>query len=119
MKFILPKNHGIINYLLAVILLASPSLFGFTGLLAIFTYAIGTLHLVITLLTDYSVGLVKVIPFHVQGSIEFLLGILLIALAYLLFTNNAEGKLYYIIFGTVILLTWLFTDYKSKYELAI
>jgi hypothetical protein len=113
MKFISPKIHGIIDYLVVVFLLASPAVFGFTGLLATFTYALGAVHLILTILTAYSVGLVKVIPFPLHGSIEFIVGVVLIILAYTLFNDEPTGKLFYVIFGTVVLLTWLVTDYKG------
>jgi hypothetical protein len=114
MKFISPKIHGIIDYLVVIFLLASPRLFGFTGLIATFTYALGIVHLLLTILTNYSVGLIKVIPFTFHGTIEFIVGAALIVLAYTLFKGEVTGKLYYIIFGTAILLTWLVTDYKGK-----
>jgi len=114
MKFISPKIHGIIDYLVVIFLLASPSIFGFTGLLATFTYALAIVHLLLTILTDYNVGLIKVIPFTFHGTIEFIVGVALIAIAYTLFKDNAAGKLFYVIFGTVVLLTWLVTDYKGK-----
>lgn len=113
MKFISPKIHGVIDYLVVLFLLASPWFFGFSGLLAIFTYALGAVHLVLTILTNFSFGIIKIIPFPVHGTIEFLVGVVLIVLAYTLFENEIEGKLYYVIFGTVVLLTWLFTDYKG------
>jgi hypothetical protein len=115
MKFISPKNHGIIDYLVVLFLLASPSYFGFTGVLATFTYALGGVHLALSIFTKYTLGLIKVIPFPVHGTIEFIAGIILIVLAYTLFKDNTDGKLYYVIFGTVVLLTWLVTDYKGVY----
>ena len=114
MKFISPKIHGIIDYLVVVFLLASPTIFGFTGLLATFTYALGGVHLLLTILTAYSAGLIKVIPLALHGLIEFVVGIVLIVLAYTLFKDDATGKLFYIVFGTVVLLTWLVTDYTGK-----
>jgi hypothetical protein len=114
MKFISPKIHGIIDYLVVIFLLASPTIFGFTGLLATFTYALAIVHLLLTILTDYNVGLIKVIPFTFHGTIEFIVGVALIVIAYTLFKDNAAGKLFYVIFGTVVLLTWLVTDYKGK-----
>jgi len=114
MKFISPKMHGIIDYLVVIFLLASPTIFGFTGLLATFTYALGIVHLLLTILTDDSLGLIKVIPFTFHGTIEFIVGIALIVIAYTLFNHNADGKLFYVIFGTVVLLTWLLTDYHGK-----
>ena len=106
--------HGIIDYLVVIFLLASPTIFGFTGLLATFTYALGIVHLLLTILTDYNFGLIKVIPFTFHGTIEFIVGVALIVIAYTLFNDNAVGKLFYVIFGTVVLLTWLVTDYRGK-----
>ena len=114
MKFISPKIHGIIDYLVVVFLLASTTIFGFTGLLATFTYALGGVHLLLTILTAYSAGLIKVIPLALHGLIEFVVGVVLIVLAYTLFKDDVAGKLFYIVFGTVVLLTWLVTDYTGK-----
>jgi len=114
MRFISPKIHGIIDFLTVAFLLLSPSFFDFTGGLAIFTYALGGAHLLLTAFTRYTVGIFKVIPFTIHGAIEFFVGIILIVLAYTLFNKNADGKLFYVIFGTVVLLTWLVTDYKHS-----
>lgn len=113
MKFISPKVHGLIDYIVVLFLLASPAYFGFTGLLANFTYALAAVHLLLTILTAYPFGLIKKIPFQAHGAIELLVGIALIILAYTLFAGNDLGKLFYVIFGTVVLLTWFVTDYKS------
>src|SRR6201994_5168564 len=102
MKFITPRVHAFIDLLVVVFLFASPSIFGFTGTLAMFTYVLGIIHLILTLLTDFSVGVVKIIPLPIHGIIEFIIGVVLIALAYTLFNGNAVGTLYYVIFGTVV-----------------
>jgi hypothetical protein len=116
MKFISPENHGIIDLLFVALLFTAPAYFGFTGVLATFTYALAGVHLLLTLLTKYAAGPIKIIPLPIHGTIEFVVGIALIVLAYTLFNNNAEGKLFYVIFGTVILLTWLVTDYKGIFH---
>ncbi len=113
MKFISPKIHGFIDLLLVVFLLASPWYFGFTGAIAIFTYVLAGVHLLLTLVTDYSVGLFKVLPGAVHGAIEFIVGVTLVILAYTAFSDNINGKLYYVVFGTAVLLTWLLTDYTG------
>lgn len=113
MRFITPKIHGIIDYLVVVFLFASPTMFEMTGVLATFTYALGAVHLFMSLLTAYSVGIFKVIPFQLHGFIELVVGVGVIVLAYTLFKNDPVGKLYYIVFGTVIMLTWLVTDYRA------
>jgi hypothetical protein len=117
MKFISPTIHGFIDYLVVVFLLASPTFFGFTGTVAMFTYALGVVHLLLTVLTRYPLGIIKVIPVSLHATIEVLVGVALIVLAYTLFKDNAQGsKLYYVIFGTVVLLTWLVTDYVGTYH---
>jgi hypothetical protein len=113
MRFISPRVHGIIDYLVVVFLLASPIYFGLTGLLATFTYALAFVHLLLTILTDYAPGIFKLIPFQVHGAIELLVGVILISLAYTLFNDKPDGKLFYVIFGTYLLLTWLVTDYRG------
>jgi len=113
MKFISPKIHGIIDYLAVVFLLVSPYFFGFTGTLAIFTYALGAVHLLLSAFTDYPLGIIKAIPPTVHATVEALVAVVLIVLAYTLFNHDADGKLFYVIFGTVVLLTWLVTDYKG------
>jgi hypothetical protein len=116
MKFITPTIHGLIDYLLVVFLLTSPLSFGFTGLLAGFTYALGIIHLLLTLCTNYKLGVLKFIPLTIHSGIEIMVGVLLIVLAYTLFSHINDGKLYYVIVGTIILLTWLFTDYRGVYH---
>ena len=114
MKFISPTVHGIIDYFVVIFLLASPTIFGFTGLLAIFTYTLAGIHFFLTILTEYKVGLIKIIPFHMHGFVESVVGVVLIGLGYTLFNDNAAGKLFYIIFGTIVLYTWLLTDYRGR-----
>ena len=113
MKFMSPKVHGIIDILVCVFLLASPLIFGFTGTLAIFTYALGAAHLALTVLTDFDMGLAKIIPVSIHELVEFIVAVAVIILAYTLFNNNADGKLYYVILGNCLLLTWLVTDYRG------
>ncbi|MDB5131022.1 MAG: hypothetical protein JWR02_771 [Mucilaginibacter sp.] len=113
MKIISPKIHGIIDYLVVVFLLASPSIFGFMGHAALFTYALAGVHLLLTLLTNYSAGAIKIIPLPVHGLIEFIVGLLLIIMSFTLLNNHPDVKLFYTIFGAVILVTFLITDYKG------
>ena len=114
MKLISPKLHGIIDYLVVAFLLASPLGFGFTGLLAIFTYILGVIHLALTLLTDFSCGVIKLIPLSFHGMIELIVGVVLIILAFTLFKDEATGKIFYAIFGAAVVLVWLLTDYRKS-----
>ncbi len=98
---------------MVVFLVTSPTSFEFSGLLAVFTYVLGAVHLILTVLTADGIGPFNIIPFPIHGTIEAVVGVVLIILAYTLFKDNDAGKLFYVIFGTVLLLTWFVTDYKG------
>ena len=114
MKILSQKIHGIIDFLVVLFLLSSPTLFGFTGLLAYFTYSLGIVHLLLTLLTDFNSGVIKIIPLPIHGLIELLVGVVLVVLAYTLFKGNEMGKVFYTIFGIAVLVVWLITDYGQQ-----
>lgn len=114
MKLISPKLHGIIDYLVVAFLLASPLVFGFTGLLATFTYTLAIVHLSLTVATNFQAGLIKVIPLSAHGAIELVVGIALIILAFTLFSDQSAGKIFYTAFGAAVLLVWLVSDYRYK-----
>ena len=112
MQIISRKVHGLIDYFFILFLFATPPAFGFTGVLAYFTYFLAAIYLLIAVLTNYNGGFVKQMPFAMHGTIELLLGIALIGIAYTLFRNNEHGKIFYTIFGGLRLLIALFSDYK-------
>lgn len=108
------KIHGIIDYAVVLFLWASPSLFTLPETTAIFTYVLGGIHLVLTLATNFEMGVLKVIPFKIHGLIELVVGLALIGVAFYL--GEMEGELarnFYIGFGGAVLATWALTNYKE------
>lgn len=114
MQIISAKPHGVIDYLVVAFLLISPKLFGFTGLLANFTYAIAGVHFILTLLTNFNVGLFKVIPMPLHGLLELIVGIALIIVAFAVFNYTEAGMVFYSLFGGAVLMVWYFTDYSPR-----
>lgn len=109
------KLHGIIDYVVVVFLLASPSLFGLPEFTACCTYILAGIHLALTILTDFEVGLLKVIPFKVHGMIELIVSLALVGFAF--YVGGREGDLarnFYLGFGVAVFLTWFITDYKGS-----
>ncbi len=110
------KLHGIIDYVVVVFLLASPSLFGLPEFTACCTYILAGIHFTLTILTDFELGLIKVIPFKVHGMVELIVSLALIGFAF--YVGGREGDLarnFYIGFGVAVFLTWLISEYgKSK-----
>lgn len=115
MKFLTPKSHGAIDYVVVVFLWLSPSIFGLSDFVSSITYVLGGIHLVLTLFTNFQYGLIKIIPFSLHGWIELVVSIILIASPWLLgFSGNAVDRIFYVSFGIAVFTTWLVTDYKGK-----
>lgn len=115
MKLLNAKAHGIVDYLVVVFLFASPTLLGLSNLIANLTYGLGTVHLLLTALTNFPLGIVGVIPIRIHGLIELLVSILLISTPF--FLNDMEGfspldEYFFAGFGVAVLITWLISDYK-------
>ncbi len=109
------KLHGIIDYLVVIFLWLSPTLFGLEPKTALFTYALGGIHLLLTIFTATSTGLIKLIPFRVHGWIELVVSIALVGAAFYL--GNLEGDVsrnFYLGFAGAVFTVFLLTDYRSK-----
>ncbi len=108
------KLHGIIDYLVVAFLWISPTLFMLSPKTAIFTYVLGGIHLLLTIFTNTSMGLVKLIPLRVHGWIELVVSIALVGVAFYL--GNLEGDVsrnFYLGFAGAVFVVFLLTDYKS------
>jgi len=73
MKPISAKPHGVLDYATGSLLLISPWLFGFHDLSSSATYtmvAMGIVVILLSLVTNYPLGLIKAVPFRVHGVIE-------------------------------------------------
>jgi hypothetical protein len=73
MKPLSATSHGVLDYVVGVFLLVSPWLFGFNDVSTAATLnmvVIGILVLGLSLMTDYPLGLLKLVPFPIHGIIE-------------------------------------------------
>ncbi len=108
------KIHGVIDYGVVLFLLLSPTLFGLPEITSKFTYALGIIHLILTITTKFELGIFKIISFKIHGIIELIVSLALIGVAFYL--GNLEGDFsrnFYLGFAIAVFLTWLATDYKS------
>ncbi len=114
MKIISSKVHGILDYATVAFLLAAPTLFGMEGTLSTFTYALAAIHFILTALTAFEPGLLKVIPFRVHGIIEFIVSIALAAVALWFRSDGNElGFQFYLGLAIIIMVVFLLTDFGS------
>jgi hypothetical protein len=115
MKVLNSKLHGMIDYVVVAFLWLSPTLFGLSHTVSLLTYALGGVHLTLTMLTNFHYGVFKIIPLKVHGLIELIVGIALIA-SPLAMANIGERFIdhYFFMFcGLAVLATWAITDYSK------
>ncbi len=114
MKIISSKAHGILDYATALFLLASPTIFKMEGDLCLFTYVLGGVHLVLTAITNFEVGLLKLIPFRIHGLIEVVVSLALAGVAFCFYNNNNEfGFYFYMALAVVIMIVFILTDFRT------
>ena len=79
MRVIPTKVHGFLDYLVAIVLIASPWLFGFSGASTAGTVsiAVGVFILLYSLVTNYELGAARIISMHMHLSLDFLSGVVL------------------------------------------
>ncbi|MFD0766730.1 hypothetical protein ACFQZI_17855 [Mucilaginibacter lutimaris] len=114
MKLISPKLHGLIDYVLIIFLFASPVLFAMPKDVATYTYAIATGQLILTVITDYSYGMFRMVSLRLHQVIDVIISIGIIVAAFTLFEYDERSKPYYAGLGIFWLIITVFTDYSKK-----
>jgi len=81
MRFIPTRVHGVLDYLTAGVLIAAPSMLGFRkhGMQTWLPLALGVGTIGYSLLTDYELGLFKIIPMPMHLALDAANGALLAA----------------------------------------
>ena len=79
MRFIPTHVHGVLDYVVGVLLILAPRILGFQngGPEDRIPVILGVATLIYSLLTRYELGLFKVIPFRVHLGIDFVSGVFL------------------------------------------
>jgi hypothetical protein len=114
MKMISPKFHAVLDYLLVMLLLASPDIFGLSKTASTLAYALGIIHFLLTVSTNFSGGIFKIIHLKLHGIIEFFISVSLVILAFTLFKGNLVDEIFYACLGLLILIIFTLTDYKRS-----
>ncbi|MDZ7716080.1 MAG: hypothetical protein U5J95_07705 [Balneolaceae bacterium] len=111
------KFHGYLDILTVIFFALAPTFFELSETGATLSYALAGIHLAMSLLTDFPMGPIKVIPIKVHGFIELLVGILLASGPWIvddLFSG--VGTIVFSIAGGMILVIWLLTEYADMVE---
>jgi hypothetical protein len=115
MKIISIKNHGYLDYITVFAFALIPTFFGFEGIPAYLSYALAAIHLLMTLLTAFPLGALKIIPVKLHKLVEIIVGPVLILAPWLLgFSENLTARFVYIAMGLIIIAVGLLTDYYGS-----
>ncbi|WP_395843315.1 hypothetical protein [Cystobacter fuscus] len=109
-----PKIHGYGDYLIVALFALAPTLFGFSGPPAVLCYILALMQLGMSLLTAYPLGVARLLPFPVHGTIEAVISIVLLAAPFLFgFSEVVAACDFFIVSAIGLFLVWLGTDYKA------
>jgi hypothetical protein len=111
MKPISLTVHGAIDYLAVVIFAAAPAVIALSSWPAVLSYALAGIHLLMTLLTDFSAGVIKVIPITLHQWVERIVGPLLIILA-LVAVTQTPARAFFVAMGVIIFAVERLTAYR-------
>jgi hypothetical protein len=117
MKIISRKMHGALDYGSAILLIAAPWLFGFSDVEPAKSISIGAgiLILLMSLMTNYETGMVKVIPMQIHLYADIMLGIFLVISPWV-FGFNAETSVFHVIMGLFAIASGVMTNSESLHH---
>lgn len=110
MRFISSKTHGVLDYLVGILLLVTPYVMGFYGshIASNIFIIMGVTLILYSLLTRYEMGLVKVISFDLHLILDIVSGVVL-ASAPWLFHFSEFVSAPHVVFGLIEIAAALLT----------
>ncbi|MFD0940449.1 hypothetical protein [Pedobacter boryungensis] len=114
MKIISPKIHAILDYVFVIFLIVAPNIIGLSTTAATFSMILGGIHLLLTLVTMFKGGVIRLIPFPVHGIIELVVSFTLAVLALTVFRKNMIDHFYYAALAITIFIIFILTNFKAK-----
>ena len=99
---------------MVIFLIIGPRLIGFSGKQATFCYILAAVHLALTVLTRFPLGVLKVVGFPLHGVVEFLAAIVILALPWIAaFARGVLSRNFFVSVGLLLLFVWALTDYRG------
>ena len=111
-----PLVHGLLDYLLAALLIAAPFLFGFDEDAATaLSIVAGVAVLMLGAFTAWTTGIVKSIPPVAHAMLDYLLAALLIAAPFLAgFSDDGTASAFFVVVGVAGLLLTIATRFTPE-----
>lgn len=114
MKILSPTAHGVVDVAFITVVAMAPIVLNLVPAVDIACFVMAGGYLALTLLTDFKLGLIRIIPLQIHGWLDLLTGVALLAVPFLFNfpQGSAERNLFWIL-GAVSIVTWLITDWKA------
>lgn len=115
MKILSPVAHGVIDIAFITVLGMAPIMFDLEPAVDTACFVMAGGYLLLTLMTDFRYGLLRVVPYPVHGWLDLITGVALLAAPFLFNfeTGSAERNLAWAL-GAVSVITWLLTDWRAE-----
>ena len=118
-RFVPTAVHGVLDYLVGIVLILAPVLFGFTdvgGAAVALPRLLGGLLIFYSLLTNYELGIFKLIPMPYHLMVDFIAALLLAISPWLFHFSDQPSKVWYshVVVGIAVLIVSLCTKMEPK-----
>jgi hypothetical protein len=113
MRVIPAGLHRVLDVVTVVAFALAPSVLGLAGLPALLAYGLAVVHLAMTLLTRFPADKAGAVPLGLHAAVELVVGIVLIALPWVLHWQGTP-RAFYFVAGAVILLVWALSRYGRE-----
>ena len=117
-----PATHGILDYLMVIILAIGPRVAGFSPSTtqAKFCWAIAALLLILSILTRYPLGVKKLIGFLSHGIVELVIAVGVLVLPWTRgFASGVLSRNFFVSIGMLFIVIWALTDFRNLRARAI
>jgi hypothetical protein len=106
--------HAVADYAVGALLIIVPIIAGGSGKAVATGVVVGAVVLIVSMLTRYPLGVMKVLPFTVHSAGDYLAAALLIISPFALSYNDTDAGLaaFYVVAGIAVLAVSLVTNYQ-------
>jgi hypothetical protein len=119
MNIISVRTHGILDYGTVAGFSLIPTIFKLAGTPAYLCYLLAVIHLLMTVLTKFPLGIIRVIPLGVHKTVEAVVGPVLVLSPWILgFSPEKMARNVFISVGVLIFGVWLLSEYHIERRLA-
>jgi hypothetical protein len=113
-RLLRPGTHAVADYMAAITVLLTALVIDGPTSAKTFGVVIGVIYLIVSAMTRYPLGLVKVLPFPVHAAGDYVLGLALILGPFVggFYDDNKGASIAYILSGVAVIGVSMITDYQ-------